>query len=100
MTYIDKNYLAKWKKMLYDLSTKTFKLQVYEISGGHYIQFRNEECSMASMKEISELCGVSIATVSKALNGHKDIGEDTRERIQNIILTKYEQTLNEELVEE
>lgn len=36
---------------------------------------------MASMKDISELCGVSIATVSKALNGQKDIGEETRERI-------------------
>lgn len=36
---------------------------------------------MASMKEISELCGVSIATVSKALNGQKDIGEETKKRI-------------------
>ena len=36
---------------------------------------------MVSMKDISELCGVSIATVSKALNGHKDIGEETKARI-------------------
>ncbi|MBQ3028173.1 MAG: LacI family DNA-binding transcriptional regulator, partial [Lachnospiraceae bacterium] len=36
---------------------------------------------MASMKDISELCGVSIATVSKALNGQKDIGEETKQRI-------------------
>lgn len=36
---------------------------------------------MVSMKDISELCGVSIATVSKALNGHKDIGQETKERI-------------------
>ncbi len=39
---------------------------------------------MASMKDISELCGVSIATVSKALNNHSDIGEDTKERIRKI----------------
>ena len=36
---------------------------------------------MVSMKDISELCGVSIATVSKALNDHKDIGEETKTRI-------------------
>jgi len=37
---------------------------------------------MVSMKDISAACGVSIATVSKALNGHRDIGEETRERIR------------------
>ena len=34
------------------------------------------------MKQIAEMCGVSVATVSKALNGQKDIGEDTRELIR------------------
>jgi len=38
---------------------------------------------MVSMKQIAELCGVSVATVSKALNGHKDIGEDTRELVRH-----------------
>ncbi len=33
------------------------------------------------MKDIAMHCGVSVATVSKALNGHQDIGEVTRERI-------------------
>lgn len=37
---------------------------------------------MASLKDISKICGVSVATVSKALNNHKDIGEDTKERIR------------------
>ncbi len=37
---------------------------------------------MVSMKQIAELCGVSVATVSKALNGQKDISEDTRETIR------------------
>lgn len=37
---------------------------------------------MVSMKDISAACGVSIATVSKALNDHKDIGETTKEKIR------------------
>ena len=37
---------------------------------------------MVSMKQIAEQCGVSVATVSKALNGHKDIGEETREMVR------------------
>ncbi len=37
---------------------------------------------MVSMKQIAEACGVSIASVSKALNNHKDIGEATKERIR------------------
>lgn len=37
---------------------------------------------MASMKDISKVCGVSIATVSKALNDQGDIGEETRRRIK------------------
>ncbi len=37
---------------------------------------------MVSMKDISAACGVSVATVSKALNDHKDVGEDTKSRIR------------------
>ena len=37
---------------------------------------------MVSMKDIALKCGVSIATVSKALNGQQDIGSETRERIR------------------
>ena len=36
---------------------------------------------MVSMKDIAQKCGVSVATVSKALSGQQDIGSDTRERI-------------------
>ena len=39
---------------------------------------------MVSMKDISAACGVSVATVSKALNDHKDVGEDTKQRIRQI----------------
>lgn len=33
---------------------------------------------MASQKDISKICGVSVATVSKALSGQRDIGEETK----------------------
>ena len=39
---------------------------------------------MASLKDISKVCGVSVATVSKALNNHSDIGEETKEHIKKV----------------
>lgn len=39
---------------------------------------------MASMKDISKVCGVSVATVSKALNNHSDIGEETKRYIKKV----------------
>lgn len=39
---------------------------------------------MVSMKDISEKCGVSVATVSKALNDHSDIGKSTKEHIKQV----------------
>ncbi len=36
---------------------------------------------MVSMKDIATRCGVSVATVSKALNGQQDISPETRERV-------------------
>lgn len=37
---------------------------------------------MASLKDIAKACGVSTATVSKALNDHNDIGRETKEYIK------------------
>ncbi len=37
---------------------------------------------MISMKDIADKCNVSVATVSKALNNHSDIGEDTKRLIK------------------
>lgn len=37
---------------------------------------------MVSMKDIANACDCSIATVSKALNGHTDIGKETADRIR------------------
>lgn len=39
---------------------------------------------MVSMKDISAVCGVSIATVSKALNDHSDIGKETKANIRKV----------------
>ena len=37
---------------------------------------------MVSMKDVAAACGVSVATVSKALSNHRDIGENTRQQIK------------------
>ncbi len=39
---------------------------------------------MATMKEIAELAGVSVSTVSKGLRNASDIGDETKKRIKNI----------------
>lgn len=39
---------------------------------------------MVSMKDIADRCKVSVPTVSKALNNHSDIGEETRTKIKQV----------------
>ncbi len=39
---------------------------------------------MVSLKDIADKCSVSVATVSKALNDHSDIGEDTKRTIKEM----------------
>lgn len=39
---------------------------------------------MVSMKDIARRCGVSVATVSKALNGQPDISQETKDRISAV----------------
>ena len=39
---------------------------------------------MVSMKDISAVCGVSVATVSKALNDQNDVGKETKKRIRQV----------------
>lgn len=37
---------------------------------------------MVSLKDIANVCGVSVATVSKSLNDHRDVGEETKALIK------------------
>ena len=37
---------------------------------------------MISIKDLAKECGVSMATVSKALNDHADVAEATKKRIR------------------
>ena len=39
---------------------------------------------MVSLKDISARCGVSVATVSKALNDHKDVSAETKQRLLQV----------------
>jgi len=39
---------------------------------------------MVAMKDIASACGVSVATVSKALNDQSDIGRETKEHIRSV----------------
>lgn len=39
---------------------------------------------MVALKDIAAKCGVSVATVSKALNNNKDVGENTKQNIRKI----------------
>ena len=37
---------------------------------------------MAGIRELARECGVSVATVSRALNGHPEVSETTRRQVQ------------------
>jgi DNA-binding LacI/PurR family transcriptional regulator len=43
-----------------------------------------QEIAMVSIKDISIRCGVSVATVSKALNNHSDISETTKNHVLSV----------------
>jgi LacI family transcriptional regulator len=40
---------------------------------------------MVTINDVAEICGVSIATVSRALNGSPEVGEETRRRILRLV---------------
>ncbi len=59
--------------ILYILLTETIE---------KFLEGRNDD--LVSLKDISARCGVSIATVSKALNNHKDVSATTKENINRV----------------
>lgn len=63
--------------MRYLISAKTIKI----VSLRELIKRGGVAC-VVSMKDIAKACGVSVATVSKALSGQPDIGARTRELVQ------------------
>ena len=38
-----------------------------------------------TIKEVAKLCGVGVSTVSRAINDHPDINEDTKKKIMDTI---------------
>lgn len=75
--------LEKIWNSLYHNVTKTIK-RVYDTrtEKQHSFSYSEEMTVMVSMKDIAAACGVSVATVSKALNDHSDISEGTKERVR------------------
>jgi transcriptional regulator with XRE-family HTH domain len=54
-----------------------------------YIPIREGGDGMISVKDIANACNVSVATVSKALNGYSDISEETKTMIRLLSLDTY-----------
>lgn len=51
-------------------------------------QIRNEEgtaMEQITIKEVAKLCGVGVSTVSRAINNHPDINEETKQKVMEII---------------
>jgi DNA-binding LacI/PurR family transcriptional regulator len=46
--------------------------------------FRKGVCTMVTIKDIAKKAGVSVTTVSRALNGHDDVNEETRRKIKRV----------------
>ncbi len=56
----------------------------FRMENGKQNEERLEGVLMVSIKDIAQACGVSTATVSKALNNREDVNPATRERVQEV----------------
>lgn len=68
-----------------DLGIKILhKVTVHDILVTKTVKYVGIGGYMASIKEIAKMCGVSVATVSKALNDKEDISEETKHHIKEV----------------
>lgn len=44
-----------------------------------------QEDRKLTIREIAKLCGISVSTVSRAINDHADINPETKKRVKEII---------------
>ena len=45
----------------------------------------NRDMKTITIKDIAKKCGVGVSTVSRAINNHPDISDETREKILQVI---------------
>ena len=45
----------------------------------------SERRARVTIRQVAETAGVSIATVSRVVNGHSDVSADTREAVQRVL---------------
>lgn len=72
------NYYKYTKKVAFHTEYVMIKIRKRLRKATRY----SEVQKMVSLKDIAKECGVSTATVSKALNGQHDIGEETKARVR------------------
>src|SRR5437762_4634419 len=58
---------------------------VPERASMHVMSDPAHRSSRVTIREIADLAGVSIATVSRVVNGHNDVSEETREIVQAVV---------------
>ena len=51
----------------------------------HTAIYGGEEVDSITIKDIARICGVGIATVSRALNNHPDINPETRQKVLEVV---------------
>ena len=57
---------------------------VCEVYLYHSVKGKLRRFSVSNIRVIAEKCGLSVSTVSKALNGYTDVREDTRRRVLEV----------------
>jgi len=69
------NYIFYLKKLLQNCQNNIILMARKRFR----VQMRDDP--VANIKEIAQLCGLSVSTVSKALNSYSDVSKETRQRV-------------------